>query len=88
MRATVSSSFIAMRAKVSRISRAAAIGIRVAVRAFRIDVNQAHLHGTERIFEIPVAGSSVCHPASVLGAPVDVFFRFQMSSRPPAKRTS
>ena len=30
--------------------------IRVAVRAFRVDVNQAHLHGSERIFEVPVAG--------------------------------
>ena len=30
--------------------------IRVAVRAFRVDVDQPHLHGSERIFEIPVAG--------------------------------
>jgi len=49
----VSSSFIAMRAKVSRISRAAAIGSGLPFRAFRIDVNQAHLHGTERIFRDP-----------------------------------
>ena len=50
--------------------------IRVAVRAFRIDVNQAHLHGTERIFEIPVAGVAFVTQPGVLGAPVDVFFRF------------
>ena len=30
--------------------------IRVAVRAFRVDVDQAHLHGSERILEVPVAG--------------------------------
>src|SRR5512138_245131 len=30
-------------------------GIRVAVRAFRIDVDQPHLHGSERIFEVPLA---------------------------------
>ena len=30
--------------------------VRVAVRAFRVDVNQAHLHGSERIFEFPVTG--------------------------------
>ena len=29
--------------------------IRVAVRAFRIDVDQPHLHGCEWIFEVPVA---------------------------------
>ena len=29
--------------------------IRVAVRAFRVDVNQPHLHGSQRIFEIAVA---------------------------------
>ena len=30
--------------------------IGVAVRAFRVDVDQPHLHGGERIFEVPVAG--------------------------------
>jgi hypothetical protein len=29
--------------------------IRVAVRAFRVHVDQAHLHGGQRVFEIPVA---------------------------------
>jgi len=29
--------------------------IRVAVRAFRIDVDQLHLYGSERILEVPVA---------------------------------
>src|SRR5450432_2768781 len=31
-------------------------GIRLAVWAFRIDVNQAHLYGTERIFEFAIPG--------------------------------
>ena len=50
--------------------------IRVAVRAFRIDVDQAHLHGGERILEIPVAGVALVIQPLALGAPVDVFFRF------------
>ena len=50
--------------------------IRVAVRAFRIDVDQAHLHGRERVFEIPVAGVALVIQPLALGAPVDVFFRF------------
>ena len=49
--------------------------IRLAVRAFRIDVDQAHLHGAERIFEIPVAGVALVVQPLLLGAPVDVFFR-------------
>ncbi len=50
--------------------------VRVAVRAFRIDVDQAHLHGAERIFEVAVAGVALVIQPLVLGAPVDVFFRF------------
>ena len=30
--------------------------VRVAVRSFRVDVNQSHLHRRERILEIPAAG--------------------------------
>jgi hypothetical protein len=54
--ATVSSSFIAMRAKVSRMSRAEATGSGIAVRAFRVDVDQAHLHGGQRVVQLAVAG--------------------------------
>ncbi len=49
--------------------------IRVAVRAFRIDVDQAHLHGCERIFEVPVAGVAFVIQPGLLGAPVDVLIR-------------
>src|SRR5208283_2746762 len=49
--------------------------IRVAVRAFRIDVDQPHLHGSERIFEVPVAGVAVVIQPLVLRTPVDRFFR-------------
>ena len=55
VRATVSSSFMAMRAKVSRMSRPDASGIGLSVRAFRIDVDQAHLHGGERVLEHALA---------------------------------
>ena len=65
-----------MRAKVSRISLAASERIRVAVGAFRVDVDQTHLHGRERIFEIPVAGVALVFQPLVLGTPVDVLFRF------------
>src|SRR5207302_5678716 len=56
--------------------------IGVAVRAFWIDVNQPHLHGCERIFEVPVAGVAFVSQPGVLGAPVDVFFRYPDVSTP------
>ena len=59
--------------------------VRVAVRAFRVDVNQAHLHGSERIFEIPVAGVALVTQPLVLGAPVDVLFRFPDVLTPAAE---
>ena len=49
--------------------------IGIAVRTFRVDVNQTHLHGSERIFEFPVAGVALVIQPFVLRAPVDVFFR-------------
>ncbi len=52
MSATVSSSFMAIRPKVSRMSLRRGDRIRVAVRAFRVHVDEAHLHGCERVFEI------------------------------------
>ena len=64
-----------MRAKVSRMSLAAATGIRIAVRAFRVDVDEAHLHGAERVLEVPVAGVALVVQPLGLGAPVDVLVR-------------
>ena len=52
MSATVSSSFIAMRPKVSRISFAALIGVGVAVGTFGVDVDETHLHRGQRILEV------------------------------------
>src|SRR3989304_10154772 len=49
--------------------------IRVAVRAFRIDVDQPHLHGSERIFEVPVAGVAFITQPRVLRAPINVLIR-------------
>ena len=46
--------------------------IRVAVGALRVHVDQAHLHGGERVFEIPFAGVAVVAKPFVLAAPVDV----------------
>ncbi len=46
--------------------------IRVAVRAFRVHVDQAHLHGGERVLELPVAGVALVPEPLGLRAPVDV----------------
>ena len=47
--------------------------IRIAVRSFRIDVDQSHLDGAERILQFPVAAVAIVAQPGVLGAPVDVF---------------
>src|SRR6202023_1666132 len=49
-------------------------GIRLAVRPFRIDVDQTHLHGGERILKITVAGVALVSQPLALGAPVEVPF--------------
>ena len=43
--------------------------IRVAVRPFRVHVDQAHLHGGEGIFEIPVAGVALVAKPACSSAP-------------------
>ncbi len=43
----------------------------IAVRAFRVDVNQAHLHGRQRLLQLPVARVALVRQELVLGAPVD-----------------
>ena len=43
--------------------------IRVAVRAFRVHVDQAHLHGGERILEFPVTGVALVVQATSSSAP-------------------
>ena len=48
--------------------------IRLAVRPFRIDVDQTHLHGGERILKITVAAVALVRQPLALGTPVDVLF--------------
>ena len=43
--------------------------VRLAVRAFRVDVDQAHLHGAERILEVAVAGVALVARATSSSAP-------------------
>ena len=50
--------------------------VRVAVRAFRVHIDQAHLNGGEGILEFPVTGVALVSKPLALGAPVDVLFRF------------
>ena len=47
--------------------------IRVAVGALRVDVDQAHLHGGERVGQLAIAGIAVVAEPSVFIAPIDVF---------------
>ncbi len=59
--------------------------IRIAVGAFRVDIDQAHLDGSERILEIPLSGVALVIQPFVLGAPVDVLFRLPDVLAPTAK---
>ena len=72
MSATVSSSFMAMRRNVSRMSRAAASALRVAVRPFRVHVDEAHLDGGERVRQLTVAAVALVTEPRVLVPPVDL----------------
>ena len=51
-------------------------GVRHAVGAFGIHINQAHLHGGERIFQIAFAAVALVAQPFGFTAPVDVLFRF------------
>ena len=72
MSATVSSSFIAMRAEGLSNVPGRSQRIRVAVGPLRIHVDQAHLHGAERTGELPVAAVALISEPGVLGAPEDL----------------
>src|SRR5262249_47577296 len=48
--------------------------IRIAVRSLRIHVNQAHLHGCERLLQIARAAVALITEPRALGSPGDVFF--------------
>ena len=54
-------------------SRRRRIGL--AVGAFRIYIDQAHLHGGKRVFKLAVASITLVIKPGVLGAPVDILFR-------------
>ena len=49
--------------------------IRLAVRTLGVDVDQAHLHGGERILELPVAAVALVGQPLALRTPVDVVLR-------------
>src|ERR1035437_364441 len=49
--------------------------IRLAVRPFRIHINEPHLHGGERVLQVPVARVALVAKPGVLLAPVDGFVR-------------
>src|SRR5690606_5029261 len=49
--------------------------VRVAVRALRVDVDQAHLDRTQRFLQLPVTGVAFVAQPGLLRAPVDVLLR-------------
>ena len=72
MSATVSSSFIAMRANVSRMSCAAASGSGLPFGTLGVHVDEAHLHRAERVGEIALAAVALVAEPRVLRAPEDL----------------
>ena len=48
----------------------------VAIRAFGIHINEAHLHGGKRVFQFAVASVALVLKPFSLGAPVNVLFGF------------
>ena len=54
------------------MSRAASERVRVAVRALRVDVDEAHLDGAQRLLELAVARVALVAQPLLLRAPVDV----------------
>ncbi|MCY1429876.1 hypothetical protein D9M71_458080 [compost metagenome] len=50
--------------------------VRIAVRAFRVHVDQAHLHRGQRIGEVALAAVALIAQPGGFRAPVDVLFRF------------
>ena len=47
--------------------------IRIAVRSFRIDVDEAHLHGAERLRKLAFAAIAFVAQPSALGTPEELF---------------
>ncbi len=70
--ATVSSSFIPIRRNVSRMSRAEVTRVRDGVRALRVDVDEAHLVGGQRVVQLPDAAVPLVAEPGAFGTPVDV----------------
>ncbi len=64
--------------------------IGISVWPFRVDVNQTHLHGGERIFEIPVAGITAVGfvargQPNFFSAPINILIRFPNVFAPAAE---
>ena len=70
--ATVSSSFMAMRKNVSRISFAAATGSGLPFGTFRVDVDQAHLNRTERLRQLTLAAIAFIAQPRPFRTPVEL----------------
>ena len=59
--------------------------VRLAIRAFGVDVNQAHLHGGQRVFQNAVARIALIVQPGFFRAPIDILFRFPDIHAPTAK---
>src|SRR6202043_3100941 len=49
-------------------------GIGLSIRPFRIHVDQAHLHGAERILEVTIAGVTLVRQPGALRSPINFLF--------------
>ena len=68
--------FVVHRHAIERLTNIAGRGDRIglAVRSFRIHVNQAHLNGAEMILELAITAVALVGQPFAFGAPVDVLF--------------
>ena len=49
-------------------------GIRIAVWAFRVHVNQAHSHGRQRVFQLALATVPIVVEPALFATPIDILF--------------
>src|SRR5262249_36126390 len=62
--------------------------IRVAVRSFRVDVDQTHLHGGERVLKIAVAAVALVRQPLAFGTPIDALVGLPDVGAPAAEPES
>ena len=49
--------------------------VRVAIRPLWVHIDQAHLHGSQRVFQLPVASIALVIQPDILGSPINILLR-------------